>query len=313
MPNVFISHTSLDKSFVRHLANDIERFGISVWLDEKEIRVGDSIVSTIEKAISNSDYVIIVLSKNSIEKPWVVRELNAAYALEIERDTKVILPIMLEKIKLPTFLMDKLYADFSDNYDKGFQNLLNALIDHDCKIAHKLETTASTTILDIKRLDGSIVKYRKIQTHRCIIGKVSNYIDALSVDGRISDLKVNPGKIVDVRLETGTNYVNTVFPTPLNEGDILERNLSCTFCDSFMAENEYWLKKQHYPSKNVQIIIKFPKGRLPKVWSAVERKGSVEIPADELIDFGSIGGKPQLGFFIECPKLFSEYVVRWQW
>lgn len=38
---IFLSHSSRDIEAVRPLADDLQRAGLDVWLDEKEIKVGD--------------------------------------------------------------------------------------------------------------------------------------------------------------------------------------------------------------------------------------------------------------------------------
>ena len=38
---IFLSHFSRDIEAVRPLADDLQRAGLDVWLDEKEIKVGD--------------------------------------------------------------------------------------------------------------------------------------------------------------------------------------------------------------------------------------------------------------------------------
>ena len=40
---VFISHSSLDKPFVRRLTRRLEKEGFRVWLDERELVAGDSL------------------------------------------------------------------------------------------------------------------------------------------------------------------------------------------------------------------------------------------------------------------------------
>ena len=44
MDKIFICHSSNDKVFVRKLANELERHDIDIWLDEREIKVGDSLI-----------------------------------------------------------------------------------------------------------------------------------------------------------------------------------------------------------------------------------------------------------------------------
>lgn len=78
-PQVFISHASDDKErFVINFALKLRQNGVDAWLDEWEIRPGDSPVDKIFEGIKNADTIIIVLSQASIVKPWVKEELNAS-------------------------------------------------------------------------------------------------------------------------------------------------------------------------------------------------------------------------------------------
>jgi len=59
-PKVFISHNSKDKPFVRRLAKSLDGHNIACWIDEAEIRLGDSLVGKISSAIENIDLIIAV-------------------------------------------------------------------------------------------------------------------------------------------------------------------------------------------------------------------------------------------------------------
>jgi TIR domain len=77
--DVFICHASEDKeTIVEPLVKAFEDAGITVWHDKAEVRWGDSLVSKIEEGLRISRFVLAVLSKNSVRKPWPRRELNAA-------------------------------------------------------------------------------------------------------------------------------------------------------------------------------------------------------------------------------------------
>ncbi len=79
-PKVFISHASEDKQrFVMGFADDLLKNGVEVWLDTWEMLPGDSLVEKVFEGIGNAEAVIIVLSANSINKPWVKEELNASF------------------------------------------------------------------------------------------------------------------------------------------------------------------------------------------------------------------------------------------
>ena len=70
---VFISYSSVDKIIAKKISNNLKNKGISVWLDESEIRVGESIPEKIEEGINSSDVLCLLISKNSISSNWVKR------------------------------------------------------------------------------------------------------------------------------------------------------------------------------------------------------------------------------------------------
>ena len=126
---VFISHSSIDKPFVRRLVSDLQSDSVSIWLNEIELKVGDSLRQKIEHGIQQSSWLLVVLSHNSVNSPWVQQELNAAFALELSRQKVFILPVVIDNCPIPLFLRDKVYADFRTSYDVGLKALLNRFID----------------------------------------------------------------------------------------------------------------------------------------------------------------------------------------
>ena len=129
MPSIFLCHSSIDKPFVRRLASRLRRAGVRVWLDEAEIKVGQSLTSTIAAAISEMDQFGVVLSKHSVRSTWVKHELQLAMTKEIDQRTTVVLPILLDKVEIPFFLRDKLYADFTttETFESSLARLLVAM------------------------------------------------------------------------------------------------------------------------------------------------------------------------------------------
>jgi hypothetical protein len=122
---VFISHSSKDKAFVRRLVGDLKAESVPIWFDEVELRVGDSLRQTIESALLQSSWLLIILSGNSVGSPWVQQELNAAFALELSLRKVFILPAVIDDCEIPLFLRDKVYADFRASYDTGLRALLD--------------------------------------------------------------------------------------------------------------------------------------------------------------------------------------------
>src|SRR5262245_29013023 len=124
--SIFICHSSIDKTFVEKLAEDLLDNGIDVWFDKWEIKVGDSLILKINSGILESSRMGVVLSPNSIKSQWVQKELSAGLIKEIQKKQVVVLPILMEPCTLPPLLSDKKYADFTNDYQNGLSELLKA-------------------------------------------------------------------------------------------------------------------------------------------------------------------------------------------
>src|SRR4051812_42592090 len=61
--NVFLCHSSRDKERVRWLASELKKHDVGVWLDESEIKLGDSVTLKIDDGLRRSRWLIITLSE----------------------------------------------------------------------------------------------------------------------------------------------------------------------------------------------------------------------------------------------------------
>lgn len=124
---IFISYSHADKEFVDRLAIEFVKNKVHVWIDKWELNIGDSITNKIEEAITDASHLIIVLSKNSVNSNWCKREITAGLLREMEAKRVVVLPVLIDDCQIPLFLRDKLYADFSKDFDDGLNGILNSL------------------------------------------------------------------------------------------------------------------------------------------------------------------------------------------
>lgn len=130
---IFISHSSEDKQFAIWLAVDLANAGHTPWLDEWEIRAGESIPKKIEEGIKNCDFVAVILSEHSVKSNWVEREWQAKYWEEVENGHVKVIPILFNQCQIPTLLKMKKYADFTHSYDYGINDLLAAVNMNGCQ------------------------------------------------------------------------------------------------------------------------------------------------------------------------------------
>lgn len=73
MTQVFISYSRKDLPFVKQLATDLKEAGLDVWYDISGLVGGVRWRVEIEKALRNSQFVLVVLSTDSITSEWVER------------------------------------------------------------------------------------------------------------------------------------------------------------------------------------------------------------------------------------------------
>lgn len=86
--------SSEDKdSVARPLAEELSKLGLDVWLDEYELRVGDSLRESIDSGLAACDFGTVVLSESFFAKRWPQSELDGLFAKEVAARRKVILPV----------------------------------------------------------------------------------------------------------------------------------------------------------------------------------------------------------------------------
>jgi TolB-like protein len=128
-PSIFLSHSHSDKDFARKLAKDLIKADAKVWIDEAEIKLGESLITKIREGIDTVDYLAVILSPDSVKSEWVINEVNIAMNKQICGQNIKVLPLMYRKCELPGFLEGRSYADFTieKNYDDAFAFLLKSI------------------------------------------------------------------------------------------------------------------------------------------------------------------------------------------
>ncbi len=99
----FISHSSTDKPFARHLFDVLRGRGIRCWIDERSMTIGDDLHASIDHGVRAQDKLILVCSEQSLRRSWWVdNEITTALEKEQkfmkERGEKltVLLPVDLD-------------------------------------------------------------------------------------------------------------------------------------------------------------------------------------------------------------------------
>jgi hypothetical protein len=98
--HIFISYAREDQRQAKGLADVLSSEGLDVWWDP-ELYIGQNYPKEIQKVISESQHVIVLWSRHSVDSEWVRREATMG------RNRSKLLPVRLDDCELP----------------RGFQNL----------------------------------------------------------------------------------------------------------------------------------------------------------------------------------------------
>lgn len=92
--DIFLSHASEDKAeLARPLREALEQRGVSVWFDEIQIKVGQSIRQEIERGIATCRFGVVVVSPHFFAKQWTNAELDALFNRKMDSGQNMVLPV----------------------------------------------------------------------------------------------------------------------------------------------------------------------------------------------------------------------------
>ena len=113
--DVFLSHSSRDKSIARQVAQNLRQRGIRVWFDEWAIQPGDSIPKAIEMGLEQSRVLVLAMSKSAFDSDWVTLERQAGLFRDPGNQDRRFIPIRLDNLEntqIPMMLRHYKHIDF---------------------------------------------------------------------------------------------------------------------------------------------------------------------------------------------------------
>ncbi len=125
---IFLCHSSGDKPEVEKLYTYLSQQGADPWLDSEKLLPGQDWNYEINKALDDSDAILLCLSKKSVDKEgYVQREIRIALdrALEMPEGRIFLIPGRLENCELPHRLKSYQWVDLFT--ESGMNKLIQAL------------------------------------------------------------------------------------------------------------------------------------------------------------------------------------------
>lgn len=124
-PSVFLSWGSPDKELATRLADALRSNGIETWFSEWEIKPGDSFRQRIDRGLGDATHFLVLLTPDSILRPWVNMEIDAGLIQRIE-DGRAFIPLRagIEPQELPP-LLRTLHAPVLQDFERDVRQLVN--------------------------------------------------------------------------------------------------------------------------------------------------------------------------------------------
>jgi TIR domain len=129
--SIFISYSHDDKGLARVLAAALTALGFKVWIDEGELKVGDSLIERIATAIADIEFFLALVSEASRDSKWCQKELALAVTGELGREGVRVLPVQVDGTQMPAALADVYYLKLNpSNVDEVAQAVADAIPKH---------------------------------------------------------------------------------------------------------------------------------------------------------------------------------------
>lgn len=113
-PLAFISYSTKDLSAAREVARALRDRGIEVWIDEEQIRFGESIPRRISDGLDAADVLLVLVSKHFVSSSWCRAEYEPLLVREIDTGVTAVIPVRLDDAEVPALLAAKRYVDLRD-------------------------------------------------------------------------------------------------------------------------------------------------------------------------------------------------------
>jgi len=167
---VFVSHAWEDKPIALELAK-LPPF-VHAWVDVRELLGGQDLDPTIIEAIEDSHVFLALISRVSVGKRYVVKELSWALEREAKKDRVFVLPVMLEtgidlaKARNKPFkqIASRLFVSATERSEAGLAAARAAIADTLFHWAsdwlERLEPRGDNDRLFVESLEAQLVEYR---------------------------------------------------------------------------------------------------------------------------------------------------------
>jgi hypothetical protein len=174
-----------------------------------------------------------------------------------------------------------------------------------------LDYESTLELLDDKGKKATFSKKLKV---RYLQDETIAFQDFAWGDGEILvDYKTNPGRPVDQHRSGYKTYILLSLREVKNRGDIDNYKISWGIRKGFLTPDGYWSTEISHRMKLVKVNVIFPQKRTPHRVFLEENNRRKTMALDEKYWKKLSDGRWRVTWEVDKPKLYENYVIRWDW
>jgi hypothetical protein len=124
MADFFISYTSADREWAEWVGFVLEEEGFEVIIQAWDFRPGSNFVLEMQKAATEADRIIMVLSPDYLKSQFASPEWGAAFAKDPQGLERKLVPVMVQRCSPPGLLSPLVHILLVDQDEDAARNLL---------------------------------------------------------------------------------------------------------------------------------------------------------------------------------------------
>lgn len=109
--SAFISYAHEDQEFMLTLVEQLQAQGLEIRYDQVVLNIGDSLIQKLSQEIAVGDFLVAIVSPDSVASDWCQHELALAATQGINERRVKVLPIRFRGAEMPPMLTGTYWAD----------------------------------------------------------------------------------------------------------------------------------------------------------------------------------------------------------
>lgn len=183
---VFLSYAHGDRGAAEDIARALRSAEFAVWFDAWELEAGDSIAARVREGLSASDFLVVLLSPDSVKSRWVREEMTLALSRELRQRAITVVPTVLRDCEVPVGLQHFLSVDLRGDHVGGVSRLVETLsLARDIDFSRLSPRRFEELVADLFRAEGFSV-------HVSMATRDGGHDLLLTMDASPSDAQAQP-------------------------------------------------------------------------------------------------------------------------